>query len=116
MKLRKLDKCPIDPACVYRTLYLNEETNEVLRYDARENDFLPHTCKVIGSEPPTRVYLGKWLNVSTGRIRWTGPTRLIRSAKRPPSDGPHARNKNRWELKGVFYADISELQKVTEES
>lgn len=115
--MQKLDKCPIDPACVKRVLFRDEDGN-LFQFDARTKNFKTHECNVMASELPTHLWVGEWFNERTGRTRFTNPVRLKRSAMIPPNDNRNSKKKNPlsvWKFIQFRYVEIPEWQVLKED-
>lgn len=105
---QRLDHCPRDPGCTNHSVWRDPETHELYSLWTKEvvsskrgpgpikyhNEYKPHVCtNVVTNEIPTTFYMGEWFNPTTGRTRFIGPERLVRSALTPPQD-----KKRLWRL------------------
>lgn len=102
--MQKLDFCPRETGCASQSVWKDPDTGELYSldiYDKKDRGaqiapkFIPHTCTTKAVEAPTTVYTGFWWNSRTLFTRIVGPTRLKRSALRPP---PDQTNKKEWYL------------------
>lgn len=103
--MKLIDHCPLDPACLSKKLYQTDK-GELLRVDAKTLELVPHLCNTKGkSEAPDLIYVGEYENERNGRTRYTPPTKLLRSALRPPHDEStrkNGKNVSDWRLKKVW--------------
>lgn len=109
---KELDHCPATPECTARKLYQTED-GKLFKYDLNTGKFKPHVCSANGivSTLPRLVFSGEFLNLRTGRTRYTGPTRLRSSALKPPADssppkGAKYDKKSEWKLVQLHYDEL----------
>ena len=105
---QRLDHCPRDPGCTNNSVWRDPDTHELYSLWTKEvvsskrsglhtkyhNEYKPHVCTSIAPNVmPTTFYMGEWYNTETGRIRYIGAERLVRSALSPPQD-----KRSNWRL------------------
>lgn len=115
--MQKLDKCPINPACVKRRVFRDDKGN-IFTYNPRTGEFANHECNVIASELANVLWCGEWLNRDTGRTRYTLPSRKKSSAKIPPSDNAKSKSKHSrsaWIFIQYRYVEIPEWKELKED-
>lgn len=100
----ELGVCPKTPGCTAKRLFRNKETGELFRVDVRANRMVRHECRVLGGKIPTVVYITEWFNSRTGKTRYTGPSRILRTSLTYPSD-THSRPQE-WRYRGSKTAKV----------
>jgi hypothetical protein len=81
-----LKSCPVNKGCSAKKIYKHKETGNLYNLLVNKGEMKEHSCTTRGSELPVKVYAAAWFNKRTGRTRYLGPTRLLRSVTKAPKE------------------------------